>query len=57
MKEKELLKKLYIDDKKSIRELAEMFNSTKVTVRKRLVKHGIPIRPRGRNIVEFKLED
>lgn len=56
MNEKKLLKKLYIDEKKSLRELAELFNTTKVTVRNRLLKYGIPIRKRGRELKQFKIE-
>jgi DNA-binding Lrp family transcriptional regulator len=57
MNEKELLKKLYIDEKKSLREIAEMFKTTKVTVRNRLSKYGITIRPRGRDLKAFKLKE
>ena len=56
MKEKELLEKLYIEEKKSLREIAELFNTTKMTVSNRLKKYGIATRPRGVASKEFKLE-
>ena len=57
MTEKELLHKLYIEDGKSLNELAKMFNSTRITVTKRLRKYGIKIRSRGQKAVEFKIND
>ena len=57
MSEKELLKKLYVDENKSLTELAELFKTTRTTVTKRLRKYGIPIKPRGKQAIEFKLEE
>jgi len=57
MTEKELLQKLYIEDGKSLTELAKMFNSTRITVTNRLKKYGIKIRPRGQKAVEFKIDE
>lgn len=57
MTEKELLQKLYVDENKSLTELAELFKTTRTTVTSRLRKYGIPIKPRGGKAVEFKIED
>jgi len=57
MNEKELLKKLYLDENKSLREIAKMFKTTKVTVSSRLKKYGIPVRLRGVQAKVFTIEN
>lgn len=57
MNEKELLKKLYVDEDKSLTELAKLFKTTRTTVTSRLRKYAIPIKPRGKKAIPFKLED
>ena len=42
----ELLKRLYWEEKKTINEVAAALGTTYIVIRKRMLKHGIPIRTR-----------
>lgn len=53
-KEKALLNKLYIEDGLSLRELAEKFKTSKPTIKNRLERYGIQLRPPGARLKEFK---
>ena len=44
---KELLERLYLVDGLSTTELAQRLGSNRESVRKLLLKHGIPLRPRS----------
>ena len=54
-REKELLIKLYVEEGKSLREIAELFSVTKMTVRSRLIKYDIPLRRRGVKQKTFRI--
>ena len=56
MKEKEndKLYRLYIGEELSLREIAKMFGTTKATIRSRLLRYGIELRPRGARLKELK---
>jgi predicted DNA-binding protein YlxM (UPF0122 family) len=55
--EKRRLYDLYVIQELSLREIAEMFNTTKATIGSRLKKYDIEIRPRGARLKNLEIKE
>jgi predicted DNA-binding protein YlxM (UPF0122 family) len=56
-KEKDLLFDLYVNQELSLREISEMFNTTKMTIKSRLERYGIELRPRGARLKKLEVSN
>lgn len=57
IKERDMLYDLYIVQELSLREIAKMFDTTKVTIKNRLERYDITLRPRGARLKKLEVQN